>query len=288
MDFGRRGWEDTIAACQDAGLKTVGSGSNLVSAAIPTILRLGDRRFAIIGSAEHEWSIAGRDRPGANPLDVPDLLEMIRELRAEVYAVIVLVHGGAENYPLPYPKLQHWCRHLIRSGASAVVCQHSHCMGAWENYRGALICYGQGNLMFPPTRRPLESWKTGYLIRLSWDQDDRLSWQFIPYRLDDHDWTPRRLDKAAERSLLRSLDALSSTLAEPEKLERAWQDHAMEDEGEYLAVLFGGNRAIVGLNRRWPIIGGWFGRKKSNLLLNMLRCEAHLEKYLAILDRRRS
>ena len=33
-------------------------------------------------------------------------------------------------------------------GADVVLCQHSHCIGCYEQYEGAHILYGQGNFHF--------------------------------------------------------------------------------------------------------------------------------------------
>ena len=40
------------------------------------------------------------------------------------------------------------CRRIVEKGADLVVCQHSHCIGSEEIYKGKKILYGQGNFIF--------------------------------------------------------------------------------------------------------------------------------------------
>ena len=43
-------------------------------------------------------------------------------------------------YPSPY--LQKVCRKIIDYGADIIVCQHSNCIGCYENYSKGEIIYG--------------------------------------------------------------------------------------------------------------------------------------------------
>ena len=75
------------------------------------------------------------------------------------------MHGGNEGYPYPSPRLMDTCRFLVEQGANAVICQHSHCVGCYEEYRGGHIVYGQGNLIFDASIPP-PGWNEGVLVRL--------------------------------------------------------------------------------------------------------------------------
>ena len=37
---------------------------------------------------------------------------------------------------------------MAENGADVVICQHSHCIGCYEEYQGCYILYGQGNFHF--------------------------------------------------------------------------------------------------------------------------------------------
>ena len=181
MDHGPQGLRRTIRACADAGLEVVGAGENLVAAGQPLIKEIAGMRVAFLGMAEREFCIAGHDAPGANPLDMIDFRRLVRKRQRDYDHLIVLLHGGKEYYPYPSPRLQKTCRFLVEEGASAVVCQHSHCAGTFEVYRNAAIVYGQGNLLFD-LNIDEEGWWDGFLVKLTLEKDvpgARL--QFIPH-----------------------------------------------------------------------------------------------------------
>lgn len=60
----------------------------------------------------------------------------------------MLYHGGKEYYRYSSPNLQKTCRKMTEKGADLVLCQHSHCIGSYEEYNDSTILYGQGNFIF--------------------------------------------------------------------------------------------------------------------------------------------
>jgi len=94
-------------------------------------------------------------------LECPD---RIAKLKSECEFVIVLYHGGREFYRYPLPQLQKNCRKLVQKGADLVVCQHTHCIGCYEDYLEGKIIYGQGNFVFD--RISDEYWNTSLLIKV--------------------------------------------------------------------------------------------------------------------------
>ena len=286
MDYGAEGLFSSMAACKEAGMHVVGAGSNLEEAQRPLVVDLGGFRLGVVACAEHEWSIAGRVAPGANPLDMPDLMETLSDLKARTDGIVVLIHGGREYYPLPYPKLQHWCRHLIRAGADAVLCQHSHCPGAYEEHESGFISYGQGNLVFPPVRSNVPaSWFEGYLVELSFDASAGVTWEVLPCELNKDTGCPHFMGTKESGAMTTRLEGMREILTDPDRLDAEWNKVVRQDEGAFLAVLAGGNRYVRGVNRRWPILRHWYTTPKRKLLLNMIRCEAHREAYLSLLKR---
>ena len=65
---------------------------------------------------------------------------------------------------------------MVQKGADLVVCQHSHCIGCYESYKGSTIIYGQGNFIFDHLEN--EYWKTSMLIKLT--LGEQCSIDFIP------------------------------------------------------------------------------------------------------------
>ena len=101
----------------------------------------------------------------------------IANLKDECDYVIVLYHGGKEYYRYPSPILQKVCRKMCDKGADLVICQHSHCIGCREEYKGSEIVYGQGNFIFVGTSNN-EYWNNALLIELK--LEDEASIEYIP------------------------------------------------------------------------------------------------------------
>lgn len=89
---------------------------------------------------------------GSRPYDEYDTMDDIRAAKDTCDRVIVIYHGGKEHCQYPSPRLLRLCRAMVRNGADVVLCQHSHCIGCYEQYQDGHILYGQGNFHFvkPP------------------------------------------------------------------------------------------------------------------------------------------
>ena len=95
------------------------------------------------------------------PFDTP--LD-IRRAKAENDRVIVIYHGGKEHCRYPSPRLLKLCRNMAECGADLVLCQHSHCIGCYEEYEGAHIVYGTGNFLFHYDGVMPEHWFEGLAV----------------------------------------------------------------------------------------------------------------------------
>ncbi len=172
MDQGEQGLFSTVKILQNVGIDYSGVGRNLLEASKGKIIKLGDKRIGIYCCAEHEFSIAGKDKAGANPFDFYDSLDHIAALKEACDYVVCLYHGGKEHYRYPSPDLQKRCRKIVEKGADMVVCQHSHCIGCKEDYRDGTIIYGQGNFLFD--HQDNEFWRTSLLISIDLSNEKRV------------------------------------------------------------------------------------------------------------------
>lgn len=180
MDQGEFGLFSTLKLLDDNEILHVGAGKTPKEAKKPLIINWNDLRVGIYSCAEHEFSISSNGGAGANPFEPLDSLGHISELKKQSDYVIVLYHGGREQYRYPTPLLQKRCRRMVDVGANLVVCQHSHCVGCEEKYNDATIVYGQGNFLFD--RVDNEYWNTGLVVSL---QND-LSVTYIPIKKCDN------------------------------------------------------------------------------------------------------
>lgn len=148
FDFGIRGANDTLAALTEAGIRYTGFGASYADSRKNLVIEKDGERVCIIAVCEHEYSYALEDRMGCRGYDEYDTQEDIRSAKKENDRVIVIYHGGKEHCRYPSPRLRKLCRAMAKNGADVVLCQHSHCVGCYEEYQGTHILYGQGNFHF--------------------------------------------------------------------------------------------------------------------------------------------
>ena len=148
LDYGRLGAMDTMAALKKVGIDYTGFGDNYEDSRKNYYWEKNGEKFAIIAVSEHEYCYALDDRMGGRPFDEIHTLEDIRAAKAEGARVIVIYHGGKEFCHYPSPRHRKVCQGMVRAGAELILCQHSHCVGSFEEYEGATIVYGQGNFHF--------------------------------------------------------------------------------------------------------------------------------------------
>ena len=148
FDFGVEGVKDTIKALNESGLDYTGFGDNYEDSRKNYVVTKNGEKVCLIAVCEHEYSYAIEDRMGSRPFDEFETMDDIREAKKECDRVIVLYHGGKELCRYPSPRLVKACRSMIKNGADVVLCQHTHCIGCYENFEGGHILYGQGNFHF--------------------------------------------------------------------------------------------------------------------------------------------
>ncbi len=167
FDFGIEGAKDSIRSLEKVGITCTGFGENYEASRKNLIIEKNGEKVCIIAVCEHEYSYALEDRMGSRPFDEYDTLEDIRHAKKENDRVIVFYHGGKEHCKYPSPRLHKTCRAMAKSGADVVLCQHSHCIGCYEEYNGCHILYGQGNFHFASLKNMPDSWNS--LLAVKYD-----------------------------------------------------------------------------------------------------------------------
>lgn len=182
LDYGKVGLEDSIHAVTECGMDYVGAGKNVADARKPYYFEVNGVKAALIAVAEHEFTIATDKRAGANPFDPYDTIEDIERAARDGRYVIVIYHGGKEVYDMTSPQTRRRLRKMAEHGASFIFAQHTHCVCCHEEYRGAHICYGQGNTLFTGLMdHPM--WKFGVLPIIT--VGDRCAVEYIPFTVQD-------------------------------------------------------------------------------------------------------
>lgn len=160
FDFGKEGFYDTIRELDRCALVHTGWGENYEDSRRNMTLEQDGIRVTVVNVCEHEYTYATEKRVGARPFDEFETMQDIREAKKTADYVIVVYHGGKELCRYPSPRLMKACREMVRCGADAVFCQHSHCIGTYECFEGGHILYGQGNFHFVKEKE-FEGWKEG-------------------------------------------------------------------------------------------------------------------------------
>lgn len=272
MDYGPQGLEETLSLISDKNALSVGAGKNLESARKVLTIQKNGYKIALISAAEHEFSIAQEHYPGANPFDPFDTIDDIRNSKLEADLTIVLYHGGIEHYRYPSPSLQKLCRKMVENGADVVICQHSHCIGAHENYEGGHIIYGQGNLLFDYSNNPM--WQEELLVQLTLE-GEKLSVEFVP--LVKRGFAIDVAEGEDRNNILASFQERSNNLSNKDLLEQEWLAFCETRKYFYLYTYLNFGYVLRKLDR---VLGHALSNtllksEKFLVLYNVTICEAH-------------
>lgn len=141
---GAEGIAATRAALKAKQVAFFGAGEDIDAADQPFFFVRHGVRVALYAVCERESSGATERKAGANPLDLVNLSDRVREIKSNCDRLIVLYYGGQEGYPYPTPIEQKVCRKIAECGASLVLSQGSRVIGCSERWNNTTIVYGQG------------------------------------------------------------------------------------------------------------------------------------------------
>ena len=161
-DAGAEGIAATRAALKAKQVAFFGAGEDIDAADQPYFFVRHGVHIAVYAVCEKESACATERKAGANPLDLVNLSDRIREIKSNCDRLIVLYYGGEEGYPYPTPREQKACRKIAECGASLVLSQGSHTIGCSERWNNTTIVYGQGVLS---SGNANEAEDTGLLVR---------------------------------------------------------------------------------------------------------------------------
>ena len=270
-DYGQKGIDETIKACQDEEIDYVGGGRDLEECERILYKDIDAKSLAIINVCENEWSIATKDHGGSNPLNPIKQYYDIQKAKREVQYVIVIVHGGTEWYNLPTPRMKETYRFFIDAGADAIINHHQHCYSGYEVYKGKPIFYGLGNFCFDKKNTQQPFWYDGYMVMLSFNEI--VNFKLIPYTQCHEEAQIQILED--RNKFDKSIKALNSIIDDDQLLQTKFHEKAMQRESTIKNILEPfNNRIFASLrSRRW--IPSLVNKNKLINLLSHTQCEAH-------------
>jgi hypothetical protein len=278
LDQDEQGLFATMDLLNKNGIESFGAGKNLNEACRPFIIEKAGKKIGIYACAEYEFTIATKTKAGANPFDPLESLDHINSLKSICDYVIVLYHGGKEHYRYPSPYLQKVCRKITEKGADIVICQHSHCIGAYEEYNTSTIIYGQGNFLFDYSNN--EFWQTSILINIK--IRDRLDIEYTPIVKKGN--AVHLAEEEVSKEILSAFYKRSNEMLTEGFIEKQYEKFAKKNIDEYLRCFSGVGKWLSRLDR-YLLMGSLvkykYSKKKLLVIQNFIECEAHRELILA-------
>lgn len=273
FDQGQQGVDNTIDTCNLLNINVMGGGKTYKQARMPLFMDCNGHRIAFLNACEQEFSIATSEHGGSNPLDLINMQEDIAATRKEADFVVVILHGGIEQYHYPTPRMKRWFHHFVDLGADVVINHHQHCINGYEIYKEKPIFYGLGNFYFPwgDQSRPI-SWEYGYAVRLV--LGDTVNFELIPYKQ-----TASAITLRDRSDFEKEIELLNIPIVDDFLLQQKFDEYLINTErsikSQLLPSLFR-HRYIMSMANK-----GFFGKlyrgKSVFSLKNLLTCESHHE-----------
>ncbi len=280
-DHGEAGLSTTFELLEEQGIPYVGAGKNIFEARKSFVINRNGIKVGVYSCAEHEFSIATDKLSGANPFEFNNAHFDIKCLKDLCDFVIVIFHAGKEQHRYPTPNLQNNCKFMVDCGADVVICQHSHCIGAYEEYKDKTIIYGQGNFLFD--RLDNEFWNSGLLIQLQ--VGDRINIEYIPIVKVNN--VVRLANYSDSIKILRDFELRSNQIMNENFVKETFIKQSMKEGPNYLYHLAGWPRLLRGIDKKFfksKIIKKFYTTKKMLTLMNYIQCESHRETIIEYLD----
>lgn len=134
-DYGTKGYEDTKAALDKAGVQWGEEGKIVYH-------EKNGYRIAVICVSMYGAGV------------VPNIIDYIEEAEKESDYQIIYFHGGKEAIHEPEKWKVQACHDLADAGADLIMGDHPHVLQPLEKYNGVTIIYSLGNFIFGGNRHP--------------------------------------------------------------------------------------------------------------------------------------
>lgn len=274
LDYGKEGVEYTLKACKKYGIYTVGGGMNLQEASKILYKEIEGKTLAVVNCCEHEFSIATEDTAGSNPLDPIQQYYSIVEAKTKADYVLVIVHGGHENFQLPSPRMVKTYRFFVDAGADAVVNHHQHCFSGYEVYKDKPIFYGLGNFCFDKSRRISSIWNEGYMVEISFEQTS-IGYKLYPYLQCSEKAEVKKLrpDFYSQR-----IDELNKVISNMSALRRVTENYYEQSYTSMVNVMEPIQSKYILAAQNRGFLPSFLSKKRMVKLQNYIFCEAHRDK----------
>ncbi len=152
FDAGELGFEETLHNLANNSISYCGGGRNLVEIRRGVILDVKGLKVGFLAYSNlcnsYFMSLATNKQSGIAPLHEKIVLQDIRCLRGKTDFLIVAPHFDIENSSRISKYAINIAHKMVEAGASLIIGSHSHVPKPIQVYKGKLIIYSLGNLIF--------------------------------------------------------------------------------------------------------------------------------------------
>ena len=150
-DYGTQALLDTVKHVRRFGMKAVGAGGSLASAAEPRVVTRLGLKIAFVGFSNilPAAFYAGPDKAGTQPA-TPELIAAgVKRAKRRAHVVIATFHWGVERATTEDARQRSFAAVALANGADAVIGAHPHVLQPIERRgRHRLVAYSLGNFVF--------------------------------------------------------------------------------------------------------------------------------------------
>lgn len=285
LDYGVKALSKTIVGLRNRDLDYVGAGMNKEEASQILYKDIKGVKVAIINCCEHEFSVATKERGGANPINIIEQYYQIQEAKCNSDFVIVIIHGGVEHFQYPTIKMVKEYRFLVDVGADAIINHHQHCPCGYEVYKGKPIYYGLGNFCFDWDGKRNSIWNIGYIVCLELNDGNEVESEIIPYSQCNDTPTVNLLEEEDSCSFKQMIKGLCESIKDENLLETKLALFNEKNDYLYRKMLEPYSGKIAnGLYRR-GVLPSTIKKDRVLSLVDFLICESHYERVKELLNR---
>ncbi|MET9328075.1 CapA family protein [Tsukamurella sp. NPDC003166] len=205
-DYGREGYDDTVAALRRVGVAPFGDMFDEESDHIAVVKGVKVGLFGMM-----TWQDTAQNRES--------ITRHVAGLRARgAQVVIPFMHWGIESQHVPYEVQTDLAKHAIDAGADMVIGSHPHVLQSMAQYKGKLIVYSLANFSFGGNNNPSDK-RTMIVqtrVAVQGPTATRVDYRIVPTRVSStaayNDFVPTRYEPAESRELIAFMNSISPTL----------------------------------------------------------------------------
>ena len=219
-DAGHQGVLETIQTLEKAGISHLGAGKDELSICHYLTFKIAGHTIGLYNVCETMYNKPMRNQAGAYLYDEYIVCHELELLKKNCDYLIVIYHGGAENFRYPSPEIRKRFHRMVDSGADMILSQHTHCVGSEEYYKGAYLLYGQGNFLFRSFND--EFTDTGLIVEVEFCDKKPIIKKYLVNAVDD----TVRYDDSQDFS---DFDRRSSQLMDEEFLAEQYRNYCLQE-----------------------------------------------------------